>query len=125
MYCPNCGFELAPGIVCCPHCRHQLTEDNWPGIPFTLVRGTAVLMGGGLAFACGTSGVLMLMAACWMLYHYANGTAIWVPPFFDLVQTVEGPALLLGGITAAFTGLLLGMIAHLILQGIRGVFAAP
>lgn len=123
MYCPNCGFELPQEAVCCPSCRQTLPGNEWMSIQFVLIRGAAVLLGGGLAFACGASGALLLIAACWLLYHYAGGTAAGVPVFFHLpIRAMDGLVLLLGGIAAAFLALILIRMALLVLQGIRGVF---
>lgn len=127
MYCPVCGKELRAGAAYCPHCGQRIPRASRSVVPETgmvLARGAAALMGGGLAFACGLSGVGLLVTACWLFYHYASGTAAWVPAFLSLpVEAVSGSVLLFGGVTAALAALLLGMAAAVILQAVGKVFA--
>lgn len=124
MYCPACGKELRPGASYCPYCGQHIHRTRMSETGVVLARGAAALMGGGLAFACGLSGASLLVAACWLLYHYASGTAAWVPAFLNLsVETVSGAVLLFGGVTAALLALLLGMTAAATLRAVSSIFA--
>lgn len=137
MFCSSCGKEIRNGSACCPHCGtpvHTVTDNAqmWDGFAESLAEGSlgvakgiAAALIGGLAGVCGIAATASFVLACYLIYHFAKGTAVMIPWF--LVNTLPvvsfgGIPLLLSGLTALLVALLLGMAAAALFKCLRGGF---
>lgn len=134
MYCPSCGKELPPGAAHCPNCGAQISNDPGPaskqsgaahsqaGGGLGLVNGLAALLGGALAGACGLSAAGFLVVGAYLIYRFAQGTAVAVPWFLANalpIAAVRDGALMFSGLTLLLTAVLLAIAAGTLVQGLK------
>lgn len=122
-FCTKCGMELREEAVFCPRCgqRTAAYSERWNEFGIFLAQNCLLLAGnllklllGGAVFACGTSGLCLLILGALLFYHFASA-GVWVLPAEAAVrvgvQSIGGVWLPASGIAAIFIGLLFGLAA--------------
>lgn len=131
-YCTRCGAKLRNQACFCQECGAPVAS-NHPSFPgfcqnvaplLTQYAQKAVklfallLMSGGSA-ACGLAALCLLGISAWILYQYAVGGAVLLP--WLICNSLQGPALLMIGLMAAFIAVLLAAITSAFAQSVRNL----
>ena len=140
MYCPSCEKELLPGATFCPRCKLQISAGSEPvsdqnraahpqvGNGSRLAKGLTALLGGALAGACGLLAAGLLVVGAYLMFRFAQGTAVALPWFLAellLIDTVSDGALLFIALTILLTAVLLSIAADTLVQRLKFLLRKP
>lgn len=127
MVCSNCGSGLRSKGSFCSRCGKKVYTDESQILKegtFKLAKGFAGLLGIGFIMACGVSSAGLLGTACWLIYHFVQGTAAVIPEYFAAtlpIASIEGVPLLFSGLTVMLAAVILAIAAYCLVQGLRAM----
>lgn len=122
-YCTKCGETLRANTVYCTHCGTRIAPGSMPDREFgaflakaclCLARGFLTLLLGGTVFACGGSGICLLVVGGVLLYHFATAGVLVLPAALAAaagVESIGGAGLAIGGVASCFIAILFALAA--------------